>query len=557
MEPLDYLRLLRRRWVLVALAPVIAVAAMWLVTPAPTEFEPDPLPADQSFTATHIFYKTGELGGVSLDTLALLGGTGVIPQRVVDRLSLDVPAPVLASEVSVTADPKLGTLTISSTNRDGERASLLATTFAEEILAYLSEQIESNRVASFEQAASRLENQQARIRDLDAQIAALPIGSIDRVLLTAERDALINQFSATIAQYQQLSVADPSSVGLTTLQEAVPVPIITSEPVFTPPSDRSGRLLIAALVGMALGLGLALAADRFDTKVRTRKGAKHAYGLPVVAEVPKLPRRFRSGLPITALRPGSAAAESYRALRLSVQLMPRWLVGNRTDEGVPDKDGEPHTLHSHPRADHDTRTVLVTSATAKEGKTTTAANLAASFAEAGRTVLLIDADVRHPQMHRLFEAGASPGLSDFLTKDGPDELAAAVWPTGSPGVYLVPGGAPVHNPAALCLDETLLDAARELADMVIIDSGPLLPVRGPSTLLPVVDAVVVVARAGRTTGEAARRTTEILAQVQAPVLGVALVALPRREFGRARYGSGRRPRSRRPQPDPAGHETAG
>ncbi len=166
---------------------------------------------------------------------------------------------------------------------------------------------------------------------------------------------------------------------------------------------------------------------------------------------------------------------------------------------------------------------MVVSPGVGEGKSTCAANLAAAFGESGKRVLVLSCDLRRPAIDAYLGAPPdAPGVSEVLA-DGKD-LAAVVCDTNVPGVRIVPSGRPVSNPGELLTHgEDLLANARRLADVVIVDTPPVLATDDTSAMIPLVDDVVIICRAGSTGTEAARRTAERLNRLGAPVAGGVLV----------------------------------
>lgn len=584
MEPIEYFRVVRRRWHIVAAAAVLALVVAFITTPSSSAG----LSANGPFTATHTLVEdstvaggdTAEGGGpiIGLDLLALLTTTGEIPVRVVNRLGSEKEPAALAAQVTATPDTELGILTISSTGTDGDATARLANVFAEEALAYLEEESERVRQESLDNAESLADEQQQRVREATRQMrriskrvgrqapaAQLPdvlSQDFDYQLAETERTAALTEYNATQQRISELNAEVAQGSGLYTLEEAVPVPLVDEG--FQPPGSPQGRAGLAVVIGLALGFGLILVLERVDTRIRTRGGAEEAFGLPVVAEVPRLGQRKLADDPVVLRsQPSSSAAEAYRILRLGLQLMPTWVLPTSPDdpthltasgEGLRRLVGEAASA------------ILVTSAGEGEGKTTTAVNLAASFAEIGKNVLLLDCDFRNPQLHQQLGVAPAPGVTDYLLpgmdgsgvdEDRPTlhELAQA-----SPidGVWVVPSGRMPRNPGEVMEPgQDLIARAQTIADVVIVDAGPMLSVNDPSALLPDVDAVVLVARSGRTTADDARRSRELLSRLGAPLLGVTLVGVPGSALGSrsgyrhfanlplGRYLPGRgRPRSR-------------
>ena len=521
MDPLEYLQALRRRWPIILVVVAVAGLLAWLTTP-PAESVPE----ERFFTATHTLYddptETSQRD-IGLDTIALLATTGEIPQRVADELGADVNPAVLASEVEVTPDQGLGTLTVSAQDDDGEQAAELANTFAEEILSFVDERDQVRREEQLERLTTERQDLEEEIRALDDDIADADEGSSAEELARADRDALLNRYRITSEQLDEVERAQVTGSGIVTLEAAVPVPETTGG--IQVPRDLGTRLSVGILLGLLLGAGLAMFIDRIDTKIRARRDAERAFRLPVVTEVPKLASQATHHQIITSTQPASYAAESYRILRLSLQMAPKWLARQR---GETTGNGE---------APAEVQVVLVTSAGAGEGKTTTVANVAASFAEIGKRVLVIDADFRNAQQHRYFGVPRSPGVTEFLTRGvRRPALASLTQETNVPGVEILTNGTFVDNPGELIgPDQDLIAQARQLADIVVVDAGPVLAVNDPSALMPQADAVVVVARSGATTEESATRTAELLARTEAPVVGVALTAVPRSASGQPYY----------------------
>jgi capsular exopolysaccharide synthesis family protein len=168
--------------------------------------------------------------------------------------------------------------------------------------------------------------------------------------------------------------------------------------------------------------------------------------------------------------------------------------------------------------------MLITSALPGEGKSTTSANLAIAMAQTGRRVVLVDADLRRPTLHRVFDLPNATGLSTLFVMDNPS-LAGLLRPTPIETLQLLPSGPLPPNPVELMASDRMTQIITLLtadADIVIFDSPPLLSVADSVTLAARLDGVVLVVDAGRTRSGVLARAAELLNQAQAHVWGVVL-----------------------------------
>jgi capsular exopolysaccharide synthesis family protein len=302
------------------------------------------------------------------------------------------------------------------------------------------------------------------------------------------------------------------------------------------------QALIAGVVALLVGLAICILLDLLRPRIRDRVDAKREFGCAVLAEVPRLSRRQRHRFAQVGADDDfrlSAYQESYRMLRTAILLEGAGDLSRSSGQGP----------SSGTRVVAGPQLILVASAGSGEGKSTSVANLAVAMAESGREVLIVDTDFRAPTVHLAFGLQKGPGLTDLITDPNlSGNLADLVHPTSVPGVSLVHGGSSVENAAELVATKGahLLAQARSLADVVVMDTAPLLVVSDAAELLPEVDAVVLVARAHRTTRDSARRTFELLDRAQIPVLGVVLVGAENRGMGfyGRHYGYG--PRDAKP-----------
>ncbi len=274
------------------------------------------------------------------------------------------------------------------------------------------------------------------------------------------------------------------------------------------------NLAFALALGLSTGICLAFFQEAMDNTVRTPEQAQLISNLPSLGMIP-MGSRHLTGTGagklslasskeavelVTQSRPQSQMAESYRALRTSLLL---------TTVGAPPK------------------TILVTSALPQEGKTTTSINCAIALAQKGGRVLLMDADLRRPSIHKTFGMPSRAGLSNVLTGNATLEQTIIRSPI-LPGLFLLPAGTLPPNPAELLASSNIremLDQLRQQYDHVVIDSPPTLSVTDAVVLSPKADAVVLVIRAGQTTKQALRRSRDLLFQVNARVAGVLLNAV--------------------------------
>jgi capsular exopolysaccharide synthesis family protein len=522
MGPAEYLRVLRRRWLVVASAVLIAVLAGTGVS----IFRGGATPLQ--YQGTTVLLSTGSLtaggasAGASLPTIAALATVGDVPVRAAEQLHFPGDPTLLASHIVAEGDSTTGLLHITATAPSARAANAYADAFAHQLLASL----QRRQSALAGELQDRMSQTQREIDALKARL--VHAGPSDTPLLQAQLDAMTQRFSAINSQYQLLIGA--SNGGLQIIQSAHATQI-SSGPLRVPRS-ATARLMVATILGLIAGVAMALLLERFDSRIRTKEMAEQHYGLPVLAEIPFIPARHRWPIPRQADRQ-SPSLDAFRLLRAGLA---------RSVDGADDRPkskANGQTLHGP--------TVLVTSAEGGEGKTTVVANLAATFAESGKRVLVLSCDLRRPTIHAALGIPNGPGLAEaVLGSNGRDILEGHIRPTALTGVSLVTSGHAGEDAAAFLGSEGMLRVvreAREKADVVILDSAPILAGSEMSELLLTVDAVLVVARSGKTESELAHRASEVLQRLGAPVVGVALNAsreavVPRIYYRPRRHGGG-------------------
>lgn len=281
-----------------------------------------------------------------------------------------------------------------------------------------------------------------------------------------------------------------------------------------PSKPAPGRTLaLAVAIGLLLGCGFAIGRERLDQRVRSAEEIVALIGVPVMGVIPHMRRSLTPVARGQAVHwdPMSEVAEAYRAIRTAVNF------------GV---------------AAGQSKTIVVTSPTPADGKSTLASNLSIAMAQAGKRVLLLDADFRRPSQHKLFEVSQEVGVTSVLA--GRDTLSSAIQKTATEGLDLLPSGPIPLNPSELLNGESFAEILDELSgayDHVVLDCPPVLAVTDARILGAVCDVTILVVRANKAT----RRTIEFaragLASVGARLLGCVMNDVPR-GLGADSYYSG-------------------
>jgi non-specific protein-tyrosine kinase len=287
-------------------------------------------------------------------------------------------------------------------------------------------------------------------------------------------------------------------------QYATQVQILSAATVPSSPASPNipRNVAAAAAAGLILGVGIAFAGEALDRRVKDRNDLEKLVGVPVLGSVPMVRkwRRRPAGRRNLARADAkqSAVSEVYKSLASSV-------------------------LYQASR--QRLQVVMVTSPAAGEGKTTTAANLAASLASLDEYVVLVGLDLRAPRLHKIFGVPNQVGISSLLSNaDGEieDAMRAAIRETGLEGLGVLLAGPSSGDPTHLVSEfrnPMYVDALRKIARFVVIDTPPVLGVADASIVAPLVDGVIVVADAQRSVRAGLLETRQQLVNVGANVIG--------------------------------------
>jgi capsular exopolysaccharide synthesis family protein len=477
----DYLRVVRQHWMVITATFLVALVAAW-VTESIQGDRAAPIPTYEGTVVLAGAAPNPNFGGaIPPNPEAVAGFVSLydVARRAATDLGYQGDPLDLTSQVTASVDPNTTLVTIVARAPGAGQAKELADAFAGALLDFLVDY--------------RVKAAQPVIDQLEAQIASLKQND--------PTSPLIDQYSTTLGVLR-LAQYDP---GYSRIEAgpARPVP----QAGFQAPRSFLAIAVVAGVIGLVLGFGIALILARYDTRIRSKRAAEEDFGLPVLAEIPVIPYGQREAL-VYVTDPGSAPAEAFRILATEVA---RWPVLNGNGDV---------TLKA------DSGALLVTSAGPSEGKTTVTANLAVAFAEMGKRVIILSCDFRRPDVHRFFGVPNEEGLTDELkSSNGKDVLSGRTWDTAYDRVSVVPSGPPLDTPGELLSSDTMAKAlaeAKAAADIVIIDTAPALIVSDAARLLPHANAVLLVARAGKTRSDVAVRTSELLRRLAAPMLGVVL-----------------------------------
>ena len=385
---------------------------------------------------------------------------------------------------------------ISAEHTDPKQATAIANAYMDAYINVRRTQDVDDLLKVKERLAVTATALQQQIDPIVAQLPNIPVSDMtpsQQALLT-RRDLLVQEQFAYQEELNRLDIAAQLKAGGAREQNRATVP---DSPI-RPTPERTGALALA--IGLIFGIGLAFLFEYLDDSIKTKEDLERAApGLSVLGMIPAVAAWKARDEPqvVSTLDPTSTYAEAYRTLRTSIQFLTL---------------GQP------------LRTLQVTSANAGEGKTTTLANLGVALAMAGQRVIIAGCDLRRPRIHEFFGIDDNVGLTSVMLGEVP--LTAALRPV--PGVdrlLVLPAGPRPPNPSELLASRRCAEVLTTLqaqADLVLLDCPPVLPVTDAAVLSARVDATLVVATAGSTARKELARTVELLAQVNAPVIGTVL-----------------------------------
>ena len=468
------------------MTPVYQATATLLVNQAPSS-------NSSEYAALLTSQRLAETYAQMLTTQPILDG-------VVESLGLNVPPQSLKGYISVQPVRDTQLIRVSVQHTDPVLAAQIANAVVVNFAEY-NKNFQASRYADTEASLSaQLDELNQRIHDINQQLQAMgddPAQELERNKLETTLAQNQQLFASLLQTYESVRLAKAESTSDVVLVEPAAPP---SRPIRPKVMQNT---LLAAVVGGMLAVGLIFLLDAVDNTIKGPDDVARHLGLPTLGAIAHVKRQNGDRKPVTITKPRSPVAESYRALRTNIQFA---------------------------SVDHPINTLLVTSVGPAEGKTTVASNLSVALAQGGNNVILLDADLRKPQLHQRMGMPNRKGLTSLFMRSSA-HLDGAVQTTEVKNLYLITSGSLPPNPAELLGSERMdqiLDQLKHRADVVILDTPPVLAVTDSVVLGKQVDGVLLVIKAGSTKIAAAQQTVNQLRRLNVNILGVVLNDIPTR-----------------------------
>lgn len=293
----------------------------------------------------------------------------------------------------------------------------------------------------------------------------------------------------------------------------------------------SMNVAVSLLVALVLGMGLAVLREQLDNTLKTPEDVEQKLRVTFLGLLPEISEN-------DPLRAGGPPRKGGKARRIKTELAPELLVHERPASGIAEAARALRTNLMFMNPDEPYRRLLVTSAAPSEGKTTVAVSIAISLAQGGQKVCIVDCDLRRPRLHRIFDRAGDIGLMNAIV--GECSVDEVVKETIVPNLYCVPCGPIPPNSADVVASDKfrqLLDDLSRRFDRVILDSPPVIAVTDSAIVSTLVDGVVFVVRAFKSSAGVCVSGLRTLLDVDAPIAGAVLnaVNLNRQEYSYYQY----------------------
>lgn len=483
----DYVEvLLRRKWVIIitfAVVMIIAVAATLLTTPkyqASTLLRV--LAISGGGSADWVSYDTRQIERL-MNTYAEFATSRPVLQELVQRLDLEDWPQI---EVEILTNTELMQLT--SEAGDPVVAMDTANTLADILIAQSRELYTGGGKTAQEILGEQLAQVKTELdqawTEYESLIAQSP-GDSERITAASRSIELKEEtYGTLLEQYERNRVREAVLANTLSVVEPAIAPRTPAKP------RKELNIALGLVLGLAGGMGLAFLLESLDTTLYGSEQIKRASQLPILGRVPSAGRQEQVAL----FNGNSPQGEAFRRLRTNIFTL--------------DHDQPLHTL-------------LFTSAEPREGKSTVSANLAFAVAQSGRRVVVVDAHLRLPTVHKIFDVSNRVGLSSVL--EGKATLDEAMQKTKSEGVFVLSSGPLPPNPAELISSPQMAELLEQLAqqyDMVLLDTPSILAVTDAAALAQSADGVLLIVERSHAKQESVRAASQQLADVKASALGV-------------------------------------
>jgi len=508
MELKQYFNVLLKWWWLILASVVVAAASSFIAS----------LSAPQSFLA-HTTLMVGQaLQNPNADASQLYTGAALaqsytdlvkrepVLRSTLSSLDLQWDWGILQSMVTSRVVPGTQLLEISVLDTDPQRAMVLADEIAQQLILQSPTGTNPDKDAERQFILSQIEDLKANIKKGQEEVRALDDTMAQSTSARQIQDArarqttLQGQVSIWQATYAQLLAMQQGTTNFLSIVESARMP-----------SGPAGlgtlvNMLLAAAIGFVLSVGAAFLLEYLDDSIKTSDEIQSTLKVSTLGSITRINARESEDVLVAATQPRSPEAEAFRILRTNLQFK---------------------------AVDKSLKTIMITSPAPEEGKSITASNLAVVFAQSSVRVILVDADLRRPTQHKIFDLPNDRGLTTALL-DPAGDMAEFLQPSGVENLKVLTAGPEPPNPSEMLGSkrmEEILSSLLDEADIVVFDSPPLLVASDASVLSTRVDGTLLVIDAGQTRRAQAARAVQVLSSVGTVLLGAVLNRVDARANG--------------------------
>jgi len=483
----------RRLWIIASLTILFGVSAFLIskrMTPiyqATTTVLINEAPATKTTDYTAIV--TSER---LAQTYAQLMSKQPVLERVISKLGLSLAPAQLKERIFIQPVNDTTLIEVRVDDPDPEQAALITNTLVEEF-SKQNQELQASRYAA---TKNSLEEQLNRLNETIQKIETDLLALQDTGNNQTERDRLeANQaqnrqtYTYLLQSYEQVRLVEAQSTSNIVQVEPATVPVSAIRP------KTFVNTLVAALIGFLLAIGGILLIEALDDTLKGPDDITSQLGLPVLGIIPK--HEITEGAPITITHPRSPVTEAFRTLRTNIQ---------------------------YASVDRKIHSLLITSPSPAEGKSTVAVNISVVLAQNGRSTVVLDADLRRPRVHKVLGIPNLKGLSNLFVLNQ-FKLEDYLQSSSIENLRVLTAGDLPPNPSELLGSEkmqVILSTLKDVAENAVIDSPPVMAVTDSAVLAPKVDGVLLVMKPGETQLAIAKKTVEMLRRGDVHLLGVVL-----------------------------------